>query len=54
MPIMVKVVSKVAFAAWVEKAKEEYASTGATAGVKLADAGSKGVSFKGTSAKTAE
>ncbi len=59
MPIMVKVVSKVAFAAWVVKAKEEYASTGATAGVKLADAGSKGtgskgVSSKGTSAKTAE
>lgn len=59
MPIMVRVVSKEAFAAWVEKAKEEYASTGATTGVKLADAGSKGASSQsassqGAGAKTAE
>ena len=41
MPIMVKVVSKEAFAAWVEKAKEEYASRDEKTGVKLADAGAK-------------
>ena len=37
MPIMVKVVSKQAFAAWLVKAKEEFADNGARAGVKLAD-----------------
>ncbi|MDP7547587.1 MAG: cytochrome c oxidase subunit II, partial [Alphaproteobacteria bacterium] len=40
MPIMVKVVSKKAFAAWVAKAKVEYAARDGRPGVKLADAGS--------------
>ncbi len=39
MPIMVKVVSKSAFAAWVEKAKAEYAARDDRPGVKLAAAG---------------
>ena len=41
MPIQVKVVSKEAFAAWVEKAKVEYASLGEKSGLKLADVGGK-------------
>ena len=41
MPIMVKVVSKEAFATWAEKAKEEYASLHEKTGVKLADANGK-------------
>ena len=41
MPIQVKVVSKEAFAAWVEKAKVEYASLGEKSDVKLADASGK-------------
>ncbi len=39
MPIMVKVVSKTAFAGWVEKAKAEYAARHDRPGVKLAAAG---------------
>ncbi|MDA1098095.1 MAG: cytochrome c oxidase subunit II [Proteobacteria bacterium] len=39
MPIMVKVVSKEAFAAWVVKAKAEYAARDGRPGLKLADAG---------------
>ena len=39
MPIMVKVVSKEAFAAWVVKAKAEYAARDDQSGVKLAEAG---------------
>ena len=39
MPIMVKVVSKTAFAGWVEKAKAEYAARDDRPGVKLAAAG---------------
>ncbi len=41
MPIQVKVVSKEAFKAWVEKAKVEYASSNGKADVKLADAGAQ-------------
>lgn len=41
MPIQVKVVSKEAFKAWVEKAKVEYASRDSKSGVKLADAGAR-------------
>ena len=43
MPIMVKVVSKDAFAAWAEKAKEEYAARDEKTGVKLADFGGRTV-----------
>ncbi len=41
MPIMVKVVSKAAFAEWAKGAKEEFASRDEKNGVKLADAGGK-------------
>jgi cytochrome c oxidase subunit 2 len=41
MPIMVKVVSKDAFASWAVKAKEEYASLGEKTSVKLAYTGAK-------------
>ena len=41
MPIMVKVVSKEAFAAWAIKAKEEYASRDEKSGVKLAAVGTQ-------------
>jgi len=41
MPIMVKVVSKEAFAAWAAKAKVKYAGRDDRPGVKLADAGGR-------------
>ncbi|MBL6953702.1 MAG: cytochrome c oxidase subunit II [Alphaproteobacteria bacterium] len=41
MPIMVKVVSKEAFAAWAAKAKVEYAGRDDRPGLKLADAGGR-------------